>query len=167
MRKLAFLASIPLLTFGLAASSGGSAAAATSSTTLPGCLPTPRNGSVIPKGAAGCRLLGTHPDAQESEAMGWAFKVTNAYKGTYHGHDMTVWAGGKCAIAEPDCPVEGGGVRISLSGGPTKQYLAPHTGGLLTITSVSGNLVKLRGQNGNTPIFNLATHRYSGVVRAM
>jgi hypothetical protein len=99
--------------------------------------------------------------------MGWAFKVTNAYNGTYHGHDLTVWAGGKCAIAEPDCPVQGGGVRISLNGGPTKQYLAPHTVGLLTITSVSGNLVKLRGQNGNTRSFNLATHRFSGVLKAM
>lgn len=147
--------------------SPGSAGSAASSTTLPACLTTPRKGSVLPKGATGCRTLGIHSAAQDSEAMGWAFKVTNSYQGTYRGRAMTVWAGGKCAIAEPNCPVQGGGVRVSLDGGPTKQYLAPRIGGVLTITSVKDDLVNLRGANGDTPTFNLATHRYTGGLRAM
>jgi hypothetical protein len=127
-------------------------------------LPQCQNGQ-IPSGAAGCTLLGIHPDAQESGPMGWTFQVTNAYSGVYNGHYVTVFAGaaltpdptGRTAHGVPD----GGGIRVSVDQSPTmRQYVAPETPGLVYIRAVSGGVVTLQRADGTTVTFNLTNDTY-------
>jgi hypothetical protein len=120
----------------------------------------------IPKGAAGCRLVGIYQAAQASEIFGWAFQVTNAYSGVYAGQYLTVYAG---AVLSPDPSGRtahgipgGGGVRVDLDQSHNVvQFLAPQTTGLVYIKAVSGGVVTLQREDGTTVTFNLATDTYS------
>jgi hypothetical protein len=113
-----------------------------------------------------CRVTGIHPDAQASETWGWTFGVTNAYGGIFEGQYIQVYAGatlapdptGQTAHGVPD----GSGVRITVGESPTpQQFLLPGSLALLTITSVSGNIVTLQLPDGAAVTFNLTTDTFS------
>lgn len=145
-------------------SSGSHAAAAAPPPTgePPLCI---GNGMTIPPGAFACRVLGIHPDAQASGPWGWTFEVTNAYSGIFQGQYISIFAGatlasdptGRTAHGVPD----GSGVRVTNGDSENpQQFLLPGSLGLLTITSVNGNIVTLRLPDGAIVTFNLASDTY-------